>query len=229
MTGEQARVPKTEELLAAWRAAAEPGYPEPADRVHEERPPWDLDRLLRVEAAGTTAVLELGGAEPSDLGGEPTVVHQPTSSDDEVLPYPDRCFDVVLARGVPFRSDEIARVLRPCGVFLTEQLGADDVVELHAVLSTPLPHPERTLASCTRPLFDVGLRVTREEAWHGPIAFDDVAALVAKLARHPELVPGFTVEGYANTLLYLHLRAPAWGQPLAFTRSRFLVRAERPL
>jgi len=63
-----------------------------------------------------------------------------------------------------------------------------------------------------------------------PVEVADVGALVAWLVAEPERAPAdFSVDGYLNTLHYLHMRGPAWGQPLVFTQSRHLLVAERPL
>ena len=227
-------MPTPEELLDRWRAVAERSAPGAAARgeddapppEHAATPPWDLEAMARATARGTTAVLLLG---PVDLEPDGYTVVRHDAKEPGELPYPDRCLDVAVVRRRPFDADELARVLRPGGVLLAEQVGGDDVVELHAVLASPLPRPHQRVDASAAELLDAGLRVTRQETWHGPVTFDDVASLVAYLTRDPAHAPAdFSVDGYANTLLYLHLRGPAWGQPLAFTQSRFLLRAERP-
>lgn len=231
MTDERGRVPTTEQLLEAWRAAAAahpPGHDlaDVADRIHEATPPWDLVGLTADAVQGTTAVLDLGGADV-EPDGFALVRHEADAPGR--LPFPERCVDAVLDRRGTYDADEVARVLRPGGVLLTEQAAGDDAVDLHAVLGSPLPAPHRTPDRAAAALLDAGLRVTHEEAWRGPISFDDVGALVAYLTATDWPTPGgFAVDGYANTLLYLHMRGPAWGQSLVFTRSRFFVRAERP-
>lgn len=229
----QTRVPTTGELIALWQAAADapPTLDELAPRVHADAPPWDLDALVADVVRGTTAVLEItSGAPRTEPDGFTLVALDPDVQDPTDLPYPERCIDVVVDRHGGYDAAEVARVLRPGGVFLTEQVAGDDVVDLHAVFGSPLPRPHVTLDARVTELTEVGLEVTRREPWHGPLSFDDVAALVSYLTVVPSRAPAdLSVDGYANTLIYLHMRAPAWGQPLVFTQSRFLVRAERPL
>lgn len=219
--------------MALWRSAAEepPTLEELAPRVHATTPPWDLDALVADAVRGTTAVLEITSGEPTISPDGFTLIRlDPDVEDPTDLPYPERCIDVVVDRHGGYDAAEVARVLRPGGVFLSDQLAGDDVVDLHAVFGAPLPRPHLTLDSRADALAELGLDVTRREPWHGPLAFDDVGALVSYLTRVPWRSPAdFTVDGYGNTLIYLHMRAPAWGQPLVFTQSRFLVRAERPL
>lgn len=219
--------------MALWRAAAAspPTLDQLAPRVHPATPPWDFDALVADAVRGTTAVLEVTSGEPTiSPDGFTLVGLDPDAEDPTALPYPERCIDVVVDRHGGYDAAEVARVLRPGGVLLSDQVAGDDVVDLHAVFGAPLPRPHLTLDSRAGELTDVGLEVTRREPWHGPLAFDDVAALVSYLTRVPWRSPSdFMVDGYGNTLIYLHMRAPAWGQPLVFTQSRFLLRAERPL
>ncbi len=228
----QARVPTTDELMALWRAAATepPPLPDLASRVHADSPGWDLDAHVADAVRGTTAVLEITSDEHATAPGDYTLVRlDPDVEDPADLPYPERCFDVVVDRHGGYDAAEVARLLRPGGVFWSEQVAGDDVVDLHAVFGAPLPRPHLTLDARADELTDLGLDVTRRESWHGPLAFDDVAALVSYLTLVPWRAPAdFSVDGYANTLIYLHMRAPAWGQPLVFTQSRFLLQAERP-
>lgn len=229
------RVPTPDELLRLWRTAAS-GPPRlaeltgPAGRVRVDGPPWDLDALAAAAARGTSAVLEITQDAPRLAPEGCTVVgFDPERADPAALQYPDHCFDVVVDRCGGYDAAEVARVLRPGGVLLSDQPAGDDVVELFAVFGAPLPRPHRTLESRTDELTAAGLDVVRGEAWQGPLVFDDVAALVSYLTLVPWRAPAdLSVDGYANTLLYLHMRAPAWGQPLVFTQSRFLLRAERP-
>lgn len=232
----QTRVPTTDELLDGWRTAADTPTPlaelaaRPA-RLRVDAPPWDLDALAAEAARGTTTVLEITpGAPRLDPDGCTVVGFDPDHTDPTALPYPDRCFDVVVDRHGAYDATEVARVLRPGGVFLSDQVAGDDVVELFAVFGAPLPRAHRTLEACAAELTGAGLDVVRRDRWHGPLLLDDVAALVSYLTLVPARSPAdFSVDGYANTLLYLHMRAPAWGQPLVFTQSRFLLRAERPV
>ena len=48
----------------------------------------------------------------------------------EALPFPDETFDLVLNRHGDFDPEELWRVLRPGGVFLTQQVGAENDREL---------------------------------------------------------------------------------------------------
>src|SRR5882724_354797 len=62
--------------------------------------------------------------------------------DDEVdpLPFPDRSFDLVTSRHpVGIRFDEVARVLKPGGTYLSQDVGHGSVVELTEAMMGPQP------------------------------------------------------------------------------------------
>lgn len=49
------------------------------------------------------------------------------------LRFPNRSFDVVLARHAPVDAGEVHRVLRPGGVFVTQQVGSRNTANIHEV------------------------------------------------------------------------------------------------
>ena len=58
---------------------------------------------------------------------------------DGPLPFPDGCFDLVLNRHGSFDPREVFRVLRPGGVFLTQQVGEHNDRELVEMLLPGCP------------------------------------------------------------------------------------------
>ena len=64
-----------------------------------------------------------------------------------VLPFDDASFDMVINRHGDFNPSEIHRVLKPGGLFITQQVGAENDRELVELLcgKTELPFPEQYL------------------------------------------------------------------------------------
>ena len=64
-----------------------------------------------------------------------------------VLPFDDASFDMVINRHGDFNPDEIHRVLKPGGLFITQQVGAENDRELVELLcgQTDLPFPDQYL------------------------------------------------------------------------------------
>ena len=119
------------------------------------------------------------------------------------LPYGDCSFDMVINRHGDLFPKEIYRVLKPGGVFITQQVGAENDRELVDLLlpnATELPFPDQYLAK-TLPLFtDAGFDICESGEAFGKIRFFDVGALVW-FARIIEWeFPEFSVDGCKDRL-----------------------------
>lgn len=67
-----------------------------------------------------------------------------------VLPFPDGSFDLILNRHGDYREEEIFRLLKPGGTFLTQQVGAHNDRELVELLLPGAPCPTRSRPSRRR-------------------------------------------------------------------------------
>lgn len=113
------------------------------------------------------------------------------------LPFPDASFDLILNRHGDYAPREIARLLKPGGVFLTEQVGAENDRELAALLlpeAPPLPFPRQYLSIAQRDLEGCALTILDAQEAFRPIRFWDVGALVWFARVIPWEFPGFSVE-----------------------------------
>lgn len=229
-----------------------------AGRLTEDDPPWDFEAECRACLARSRHVLDMGtgGGErlaalsdvlPADTiateGWAPNlpvatarlaqlsipVLEYDSEADPPMaMPFRDARFDLVMNRHESFDPRELIRVLAPGGVFLTQQVGADDCGESDEIFG-PLPRPDVTLEVVTGQLADAGFRVEAAAEWRGTYRFHDVGALVGYFKLVPWRVPDdFSVDTYADTLLRLHAEGPARGQPVCFTKSRFWLRAAKP-
>ncbi|GAB3937151.1 class I SAM-dependent methyltransferase [Micromonospora vulcania] len=225
-----------------------------AGRATEERPPWGYARLVadRMTRADTALDVDTGGGEvlaevprPPRLltateGWPPNVeVARRTLrrvgatvvavAPDAPLPFRDASFDLVVSRH-PVRTDwaETARVLRPGGTFLSQQIGPGTMRELSEAILGPLPppaqrHPERAVAAARA----VGLNVIDLRRATLRAVFTDVGAVVWFLRKVIWTVPGFTVDRYRPQLHALHRRITTEG-PFVAHAQRFLIEATHP-
>lgn len=110
---------------------------------------------------------------------------------------------MIINRHGDFNPEEISRVIKPGGIFVTEQVGAENDRELVALLlkDVPkLPFPEQYLEKARRAFEKSGFCVLEAEEAFRPIRFWDVGALVW-FARIIEWeFPGFQVEGCLDNL-----------------------------
>ena len=98
----------------------------------------------------------------------------------EKLPFDDDSFDMVINRHGNLNAGEIYRVLKLGGLFITQQVGAENDRELVELLcgETELPFPEQYLAVQERNFQEVGFEILKSGECFRPIRFYDVGALV---------------------------------------------------
>lgn len=97
------------------------------------------------------------------------------------LPFCDQSFDVVINRHGDFNPDEIWRVLKKGGVFITQQVGAENDRELVRLLlknEPGLPFPRQYLRIARTDFEDRGFVILEADEAFLPIRFWDVGALV---------------------------------------------------
>ncbi|EIV90803.1 class I SAM-dependent methyltransferase [Frankia sp. QA3] len=225
-------------------------------RASEQRPSWGYARLVSERMARADAALDVqtGGGEM--LAGVPHLprrtvaveswppnivraaaalhprgVHLVAADGDHTLPFADETFDLVVSRHpVATCWPQIARVLRPGGGYLSQQVGPASVGELTEYFLGPQPasargrrHPDGARAAAHA----AGLAVVdlRMETLH--TEFRDVGAVIYFLRKVVWIVPGFTVERYRERLAELHERIRATG-PFTARTTRFLIEARRP-
>ena len=120
-----------------------------------------------------------------------------------VLPFEDASFDMVINRHGDFNPSEIYRVLKPGGLFITQQVGAENDRELVELLcgQTDLPFPDQYLKITIDRFSQTGFEILDGRECFRPIRFYDVGALVW-FARIIEWeFPGFSVDRNLDRLL----------------------------
>jgi SAM-dependent methyltransferase len=222
-------------------------------RATEERPPWGyagmvaarlhaVDSLLDVQTGGGEMLASVGPLPNFAVATEPWPPNVPVAAErlgalgahvvaagGLELPFRADTFDLVICRhptATPWPG--IARVLRPGGTFLSQQIGGGNVAELaEALVGPPQSAFTRSPARERAGAEAVGLEVVdvREAALR--CVFDDIAAVVYFLRLVVWIVPDFSVDRYRTQLRALHDRMRAGG-PFVATSRRFLIEARKP-
>ncbi len=226
-------------------------------RATEERPPWGYARLAaaRLAEAGTALDLDTGGGEV--LAGLPawpprmaaTESWPPnaaraarllrprggwliaTGPGDPALPFRPGVFDLVISRHpVDTWWAEVARVLRPGGTFLAQEIGARSNAELYEAIAGPLPADGETRGAqqSRREAEEAGLAVTDIREATLRLEFHDIGAVIYFLRKVIWTIPGFSVPRYRDQLAALHERISSSG-PFVSHATRFLIEARKPL
>lgn len=120
------------------------------------------------------------------------------------LPFENERFDLVLNRHGDLNPEEIYRVLKPGGIFITQQVGAENDRELVELLCghTDLPFPDQYLKIISDQFSQTGFETLDGRECFRPIRLYDVGALVW-FARIIEWeFPGFSVERCQDQLLH---------------------------
>jgi SAM-dependent methyltransferase len=224
-------------------------------RATEERPPWAYSARVAEFAGASERMLDVqcGGGEL--LAGLPvhprllvaTEAHPPNLAvaarrlrprgayavaapdNRDALPFRDVSFDLVTSRH-PIETwwSEIARVLRPGGTFLSQQVGPRSMRELSEALLGPLPWASRREPDdAARGAEQAGLVVDDLRTARLRATFDDIGAVIYFLRLVVWTVPDFSVDRFRAQLAELHDRIEREGSFVAHS-TRFLIRAHKP-
>lgn len=117
------------------------------------------------------------------------------------IPFEDELFDMVINRHGDFDAQEIARVLKKGGLFITQQVGAYNDRELVNLLlgeKAPVPFPEQTLEKARMKFEKAAFTIEKACEHFGCIRFWEIGALVW-FARIIEWeFENFSVDGNIN-------------------------------
>ena len=224
-------------------------------RATEERPDWHYSKMLAERLSRANFVLDLQSGGGELLAKMPTIppllvategyapniaiaarllqpngVHVVAVDDDQpVLPFRNSAFDLVTSRHpISTPWDEVARVLRTGGTYLSQQVGPHTNRELREwmVGSSP-PGSLRDPALARRNAETAGLTVEDLREARLRSEFYDIGAVVYFLRLVVWTVPEFTVQNYDDRLRALHRKIELDG-PFVTYSTRFLIEASKP-
>ena len=144
------------------------------------------------------------------------------------LPFADGSFDMVINRHGDFNPKEIHRVLKNGGLFITQQVGAENDREFVELLcgKTALPFPNQYADKVATAFRGAGFSILRQEECFRPIRFYDVGALVWFARILPWEFPNFSVETHLENLINAQRILEENGYIEAKTH-RFLIIAQK--
>jgi len=212
--------------------------------------PWDYVATAREEASRAARVIDLGtgGGEvysrialPGEtrfIASEEWHINAPVARDrlaplavdvvrasSEITPWAEASFDVVLSRHEAIVPEEIIRILRPGGVFVTQQVGKEQWRELESFFPNRTVFPDH-FVEYRRAFEAAGLAVTAHyHTWHA--AYATLGDIAYMLLVAPWEVPGFDPVRDIDRLLALE-DAHGGDQGIVMTLCRYLMVARMP-
>ena len=224
-------------------------------RYEEEQDiPWDYEKIVRqylkkdmklldYDTGGGEFLLTLGHPYENTAATEgfppnvelcreklsPLGIDLKECTDPAHLPFEDGSFDIVINRHGDFCPEELSRVLKPGGLFITQQVGGQNDRDLVRMVLPDLEEPVSDLnLSVQRGAFErAGFEILRAEEFFGNICFYDVGAFVW-FARIIEWeFPDFSVDRCFDRLLKLQEQIDEKGV-IKGTTHRYLIVALKP-
>lgn len=224
------------------------------DRIRESELPWDYTAIVRSYMGGVDRFLDIGtgggewlmglGDLPAETWAteawppnvsvaranlEPLGIRVKAVVEDSLAELPDDYFELIVNRHESFDSGEVWRVLRPGGIFVTQQVGGQDARELNEALEDEirLPYAEWGPELACGLLVDAGFEVLETRFAELDYLFADIGAVVFFLNATPWQVEGFSVERDRERLFALYERMGDGG--FRATMDRFFLVAQKPL
>lgn len=150
-------------------------------------------------------------------------------ADESDIPFEDSSFDLFLNRHGSFDPEECFRLLKPNGLFITEQVGSENDRDLVAMVLPELPKPfsDLNLRIQRKRFEEAGFEILAAEEAFRPILFYDIGAFVWFAHIIEWEFTGFSVETCFDRLLYLQERIDRDGK-IEGTIHRYLIVAKRP-
>lgn len=194
----------------------------------EEDLPWDYKeiideyrtddmKLLDFDTGGGEFLLSLGHPNRNTAATEgfppnvelcekrllPQGIDFRQCNDESRIPFADNSFDILINRHGRFDPEEVGRILKPQGLFITQQVGGKNDRDLVRMVlpNVPLPFPELELSIQKKKFEKTGFEIIRADETFRPIRFYDIGAFVWFAHIIEWEFPGFSVEKCLDKLL----------------------------
>ncbi|MBS4205379.1 methyltransferase domain-containing protein [Lederbergia citrea] len=160
---------------------------------------------------------------------EPLGIEVVQVENDNQLPFKNGYFDLILNKHESYSCKEIRRIISENGIFLTQQVGGQDYLEINQELKVPINNEFQhwNLAYAQAELKQSGFEILECKEEFPYQRFYDIGALVYYLKAIPWQAPDFDVEKDKDQLYEIHRLIEKKGY-FEVMQHRFFIKA-RPI
>ncbi len=218
-------------------------------RIQEEEPGWNYREIVSAWIEPGISLLDMGtggGEFLASLSAIPestfaTEGHSPNVPiarkkldplgiqvievrDDLKLPFDDHYFDLVINRHEVYLPNEVYRILKRGGRFITQQVGGENNFRLNEILQdNPMKSFENwNLDNAVKEIEIAGFEIGERVEAFPTTRFLDIGAIVYYLRMIPWQFPDFTLDKYRERLFKIHQQIQKEG-PLEVQSHRFYI------
>jgi len=194
-------------------------------RIVEDKLPWSYRNIVENNLIGKNTLLDMdtGGGEflcslsnlPENVyateGYEPNIaiaekrlkekgfILKPIN--DDKIPFDNEFFDIIINRHGSYDVLELNRVLKKDGLFITQQVGSLNCIDINMALEAKLPDfVDWCLVKNIEMFADAGFKIIEYADYIGKSRFNDIGAVVYYLKCIPWQIEDFSVEKYFKKL-----------------------------
>jgi len=159
---------------------------------------------------------------------EPLGIQVHFYEDDAKLPFADETFDLIINRHESYDAQEVYRILKKGGNFITQQVGRYNDADLNELITGVRPDDKSwTVANAAQEFIDNGFKIVQTEEAFIDSTFKDIGAVVFYLKVIEWAIPDFAVHKYITPLAELHNRIEHEGS-ITVKAHRYNLQAQKP-
>jgi len=199
-------------------------------RMIEDKLSWNYKQILEKNITGKECLLDMGtggGEFLCSLSNLPKIVYategyepnipiaekrlkeknillKPIKNDSEI-PFNNEYFDIVINRHESYDVNELKRILKKGGLFITQQVGGLNGIDINMAFETEtMENIDWCLIKNIEMFKNIGMEIIEYDENIGKMRFIDIGAIVYYLKCISWQVKDFSIDKYYNKLVIMN-------------------------